>query len=748
METAKLTNINHDEKEADQFLAKLQALQEVNLELARKTTLADLYRAAIELGRTRLGFDRLGLLLYDENTNMMIGTFGTDDQGEIRDERDFRQIVNDERLLTILSGQENLGVWENTELHDIGKVVGTGWNAMSVLWSGEKGIGWLAADNHLNHAPLEKRQLDILQLYGANLGHLVIARQLDQQQKELLERRTRQVQISTQVAQDIAEATNLDDLYQRIVTKVKEQFGYYHTQLLRYNSDKNVVELIAGYGDIGAKMLANKHQMPMGQGIIGTAAATGESILRSDLIGDPDWSSNPLLPETKGEIAVPIKLGKEILGVLDVQSDTPHALGSNDQLLLEGLCGQIALAINTTRLNEERLQAQKALNQSEETLRETLDRQQVLHDISLELSSIQDLDELYKQVIINGRERLGFDRIGLFLVALDVQELRGTYGINPQGELVSIKHDIFNFSEGNWVKRIVYSQESVFVREDADLLEGQEIIGRGWHLTATMRIRGNLIGVMFADNIVSQQPFQPHLPELFSAYSTDAANLIDRLDSELRLRESEQTLQAFLEKQQSLQEIGIQLSAIENPINLYEKAIELGSEKLGFERLGLYLLDPTRKFVHGTFGIGTDGILRNEFDDVFVLADEPWMHTHLYEQERLRVNEDLDLFQDGKVVGHGWNIKTALWVRDTAIGIMFADNLLTQGSLKPYQAELLASYGATIANLIDRARAKDERERLLTDTEEQAKQMAQLADNLQTVADLSTQITSIQIHNL
>ena len=93
--------------------------------------------------------------------------------------------------------------------------------------------------------------------------------------------------------------------------------------------------------------------MPMGEGLIGTAAATGVTVLRSDLENDPDWHPNPLLPETKGEIAVPIKLGDTILGVLDVQSNVAGALDADAQLLLEGLCGQIATAIESIRLRQE-----------------------------------------------------------------------------------------------------------------------------------------------------------------------------------------------------------------------------------------------------------------------------------------------------------------------------------------------------------------------------------------------------------
>jgi PAS domain S-box-containing protein len=181
---------------------------------------------------------------------------------------------------------------------------------------------------------------------------LQTARLRDQIQSSMT-RRGYQVQVSTEIAQEISAASELGALFQRVVTVVKERLGYYHTQLLRYDPGRDAVVLIAGYGETGAKMLATSHKMEMGRGIIGTAAASGEAVLRPNLADDPDWQPNPLLPETKGEIAVPIKLGDQILGVLDVQSSQANALGDDDRLLLEGLCGQIAIAMEQTRLREE-----------------------------------------------------------------------------------------------------------------------------------------------------------------------------------------------------------------------------------------------------------------------------------------------------------------------------------------------------------------------------------------------------------
>jgi PAS domain S-box-containing protein len=168
--------------------------------------------------------------------------------------------------------------------------------------------------------------------------------------QESVARRGQQVRLSTEIAQEIAASRELSDLYERVVTLVKEQFGYYHTQLLRYEPALNALVLVVGYGEVGEKMLAQRHQLPLGVGLIGAAAATGESVLRTNVHDDLDWQRNPLLPDTEGELAVPIKLGERVLGVLDVQSDIAGLLSAEDQLLLEGLCGQIAIAIENTRL--------------------------------------------------------------------------------------------------------------------------------------------------------------------------------------------------------------------------------------------------------------------------------------------------------------------------------------------------------------------------------------------------------------
>ncbi len=202
-----------------------------------------------------------------------------------------------------------------------------------------------------------------------NINHFIAVKQdvtarkrLEQQVNAILERRGRQVQTSTEISQEIAAAPALDELFKRVVTLIKERFGYYHAQILQYESALDSVVLVAGYGEAGSRMIARGHRLAMGRGVVGTAAATGQSILATDVRQDRDWRPNPDLPDTQGELAVPIKLRERVMGILDVQSDQAGALTEEDQLLLEGLCGQVAIAIEDTRLRLEMEERLKELN--------------------------------------------------------------------------------------------------------------------------------------------------------------------------------------------------------------------------------------------------------------------------------------------------------------------------------------------------------------------------------------------------
>jgi PAS domain S-box-containing protein len=211
--------------------------------------------------------------------------------------------------------------------------------------------------------PLTDEQGQPIGLVG--FAHDITQRRLAEQRvQELLKMREHQARTSTEVSQEIAAAPELHELFRRVVTLVKERFNYYHVQIFRYDPASNAVVLVIGYGEVGQQLLAKRHQLALGHGVVGKAAANGQTILAADVTQDADWHLNPYLPDTRGELAVPIKLRDEVLGILDVQSDRANTLTDDDRLLLEGLCGQIAIAIESTRLLEDLRHSEAQLSEA------------------------------------------------------------------------------------------------------------------------------------------------------------------------------------------------------------------------------------------------------------------------------------------------------------------------------------------------------------------------------------------------
>ena len=188
--TAELADSNEalleSERVAREFQEKLKALHEIGVELSEAVNVDEICRKSIELGRSALGFDRLGLFLLGESENTVEGTFGTDLQGKLRDERGQRSTISQDSLFAkVLKAEEPVAVWQDTPLFDDGKEFGRGWNAMATLWGEECVIGWLTTDNLIVHKPLAPYELELLSLFASTIGHLITRKQAEEKLGQL-----------------------------------------------------------------------------------------------------------------------------------------------------------------------------------------------------------------------------------------------------------------------------------------------------------------------------------------------------------------------------------------------------------------------------------------------------------------------------------------------------------------------------------------------------------------------------------
>jgi len=131
-------------------------------------------------------------------------------------------------------------------------------------------------------------------------------------QREDLERRllfqTRQLQATTAVARAVAGSRDLDKLLEDIVRLVSETFGYYHVQVFLVDEEEGYAVLRQGTGAVGQQLLERGHRLPVGSlSVIGQVTASGHPLIASDTDSDFVHRRNELLPNTRSEMAVPLK---------------------------------------------------------------------------------------------------------------------------------------------------------------------------------------------------------------------------------------------------------------------------------------------------------------------------------------------------------------------------------------------------------------------------------------------------------
>ena len=168
--------------------------------------------------------------------------------------------------------------------------------------------------------------------------------------------KTDKLQAASDISQELMANINETpaELLARATRIISEKFGFYHVGIFLLDENLEYAVLRAANSKGGQQMLARRHQLRIGgAGIVGYVAQSGRPRIALDTGADAVFFNNPDLPETRSEIALPLKYGPITIGILDVQSTKSSAFNQEDVSILSTLANQLAIVIRNLQTSRQ-----------------------------------------------------------------------------------------------------------------------------------------------------------------------------------------------------------------------------------------------------------------------------------------------------------------------------------------------------------------------------------------------------------
>lgn len=175
------------------------------------------------------------------------------------------------------------------------------------------------------------------------------------QQTETLTIFTNQLRTAADIARRLGAVLDPERLLEQLVEMMQSRFGLYHAHIYVLDEAQENLIIRAGSGEVGRVLQERGHRISLDaqRSLVARAVRTKQVVLVEDTSLESDFMPNPLLPQTRSEMAVPLVFGDEIIGVLDVQDDQPGRFRQTDQDTFTTLAGQVATALQNASLFEQ-----------------------------------------------------------------------------------------------------------------------------------------------------------------------------------------------------------------------------------------------------------------------------------------------------------------------------------------------------------------------------------------------------------
>jgi diguanylate cyclase (GGDEF)-like protein/PAS domain S-box-containing protein len=192
---------------------------------------------------------------------------------------------------------------------------------------------------------------------------------------ELVLRRSRQVEIINHIGKQLNSALEAEKLCAKAIYLLRDNFPYKYVDIFRLNETKTSLIRTTHheYDLFGDRRPAS---LAIGEGIVGRAARTGQTILLNDVLSDSEYVRG--FEDSTAELAAPLRWDEEIFGVLNIEHTGTHKFTEDERILIEAVASQISLALKNANLFEQlrtsKVYLELVLNAAEDTSIISLDK--------------------------------------------------------------------------------------------------------------------------------------------------------------------------------------------------------------------------------------------------------------------------------------------------------------------------------------------------------------------------------------
>ncbi|RPI88466.1 MAG: GAF domain-containing protein [Chloroflexi bacterium] len=235
-------------------------------------------------------------------------------------------------------------------------------------------------------------------------------------------RRAAQLETAAVIARDTSGTLALDTLLRRAVNQIRDRYGFYHASIFLVDENGLQASIRESTGEAGEEMKRRGHKLPVGsRSIIGYVTESGKPLVLNDVSQDPLHRPNPLLPETRSEIGLPLKIGNRVIGALDVQSNEINAFSDDDVNVVQTLADQIAVAVDNAKSYE---LAQQAIEETRQRVSEL----SVLFSVSQSLAgAAMESEEIANIIAQRFIELINIPNCSVSIIDQETNQLRILY---------------------------------------------------------------------------------------------------------------------------------------------------------------------------------------------------------------------------------------------------------------------------------------------------------------------------------